>query len=148
MEWCRGLSIGRGGGGPQRTRLMLPGQGLAKLGGEALAQWMDSFNDGWWQALLQQLHVHRRTAAMAKSSCQGGGEGAGASFDACVLEEMGRLPALVVPPIVVTMSHFLPRQELQPEKRFLVFPNLVGACMSAWRSDPRVGRCMHACVHG
>jgi hypothetical protein len=32
--------------------------------------------------------------------------------------------------VVISFSHFLPRQELCPEKRFLIEPNLTKVCSS------------------
>jgi len=40
--------------------------------------------------------------------------------------------------VVISFSHFLPRQELCPEKRFLIEPNLTKVCS---------GMCVHVPVH-
>ncbi|KAF5842687.1 hypothetical protein DUNSADRAFT_5763 [Dunaliella salina] len=84
------------------------------LGDVALAEWMDSLNDacGWDE--VERL--------CGKGSAHQIDLKAGISKAGAALESDGSGSCEVI-----TFSHFLPFQDLLPEKRFLTFPNLAKA---------------------
>lgn len=86
---------------------------------DALARYFDALNDPGFKTVLDKISKERAEAQEAAAAASGAG---GAPAPAG--------------PVVLSFSHFLPLQELLPEKRLLHYPNLAKAC----GSDPLAAR--------
>lgn len=121
-------------------------------GGDSVARHLDSLNDPAFGELLVQLEAAEAATGAQQGcgrSCHGKREQADVQCCVCGSHEThmsllassahnslhpplslpAYLPAGIRPP-VISFSHFLPRQELLPEKRMLYIPNLAKAAGS------------------
>lgn len=88
-------------------------EGLKASGDDSLASYFDGLNDPTFTEILEKISRERAAAVAEIDNHQGIPS-----------------PSSRQPPVVISFSHFLPLQELLPEKRWLHFPNLAKACGS------------------
>jgi hypothetical protein len=114
---------------------LIPGADAA--GAEAVAAWFDHANDhlsAAWEQLLEQPILQHQGQQQAQEQGQvehsqqlqqpttEAAAGAGTQRTST----SGNSSSGTSRPDIISFSHFLPHQDLLPEKRFLSYPNLVG----------------------
>jgi Icc-related predicted phosphoesterase len=101
---------------------------LSASGNDSIAKYFDALNDPLFGQIIEEINEERHLFITSNGSSSGSSRELSRKD-----EEERKVPSLLPsPPAVISFSHFLPFQDLLPEKRMLHYPNLAKASGSTY----------------